>query len=103
MSGLQVPGRMSFNVQTVNTPNAQPGIVTVPTPAGLQVFVVGGLTKLEHMAVELAKTDRTNGLSPADIVEMAKQLIIACNEAENPTPAEEPEAEAEQASPILTH
>lgn len=100
MNGLQVPGRLSIGVQTINAPNAQPGVVTLPHPGGLQVFVVGGLTKLEHFAIELAKTERTNDMDPMAIAEMAGQLIQACNMIEHP-PEPKPE-EAEKASPILT-
>lgn len=89
-----------FSVQTLATPNASPGIVSVPTPAGLQTFVLGGLTKLEEGALRLLAA--CPEADAQQIVARVAEVLNVCGDYERVAPESPPEDEGdEKPSPIV--
>lgn len=66
-----------YSVQNIPAPNAAPGFANMNVPGGAQTFVIGGLTKLEHAAIEIGS--RNPNLAPTFVVETAAQILNACN------------------------
>lgn len=79
---LAVPGQLPVGITHMDSGLAMPVSATVQTPGGLQVLVLGGLTKLEHVAAMMMASDAARDAGRS--VELAKQLLAACAEAQKP-------------------
>lgn len=66
-----------YGVQNVPAPNAMPGFANMQVPGGAQTFVIGGLTKLEHAAIEICS--RNPNIHPGQAVGIAAEVLNACN------------------------
>lgn len=84
---LAVPGQLPINVMGVDNGLATPTASTFPLPGGgVQVVVMGGLTKLEHVAALMLASERNP--TPVQAVDAAKQLLAVCAEAQKPQAGE---------------
>ena len=90
------PGRIQIDAVFHEAPLAQPVGVTLNTPDGPRVQIIGGLSKLEHVAalIEASTPDvAPNGTSREDrqarIMQRAESILLACAAREQP-PQEEP-------------
>lgn len=77
---LAVPGQLPVNIMHADNGLASPVCAAINTPGGVQVLVMGGLTKLEHAAALLLASARN--LTPAQAVDTARQLLAVCAEAQ---------------------
>lgn len=65
-----------YAVQNIPAPNASPGFANMQVPGGAQTFVIGGLTKLEHAAIEIAA--RNPNIHPQQAVQVASDVLNTC-------------------------
>lgn len=90
-----------YAVQNIPAPNASPGFANMQVPGGAQTFVIGGLTKLEHAAIEIAA--RNPNIHPQQAVQVASDVLNTCldydqarqeatDEEDEETPPQETEA-----------
>lgn len=79
---LAVPGQLPVNITHADNGLASPVCAAINTPGGVQVLVMGGLTKLEHVAAMMMASDAARDAGRS--VELAKQLLAACAEAQKP-------------------
>lgn len=49
-----IPGQMAVETTFADGPLAQPAVVTLPTPGALKILTIGGLTKAEALAGQIA-------------------------------------------------
>lgn len=49
-----IPGQMAIETTFAAGPLAQPAVVTVPTPGQLKILAIGGLSKVEALAGQVA-------------------------------------------------
>ena len=97
-----ITGQPKYLVQPIKAENVQPAITTMQTPAGAQTFIVGGLSKLEHFALELAKAHPE--AEESYIVDRAALLLELCDtlaDTELEPAAESNDAEPEQPGIVL--
>lgn len=66
-----------YGVGPIAAPNAMPGFVNMSTPQGPRTLVIGGLTKLEHAAIEIAS--RNPNIYPEQAVRVAAEVLNACH------------------------
>lgn len=64
-------------LRMVNVPWADPQMSIVGTPTGLEIFVTGGLTKIEEMALRLCESCE---VEPAEAVRMAREIVEEAGE-----------------------
>ena len=81
MSGLMLPGRATINVEQVDGPNATPATVVVQNGAnGMQVFLFGGLSKMEAIMAQLLSgsawdSEREGYQMVLNAADIAEQII----------------------------
>jgi hypothetical protein len=51
-----IPGQMAVETTFAQGPLAQPAVVTIPTPGQLKILTIGGLSKVEALAGQIAGT-----------------------------------------------
>lgn len=51
-----IPGQMNVETTFAQGPLAQPAVVTLPTPGQLKILAIGGLSKVEALAGQIAGT-----------------------------------------------
>lgn len=94
LSGLQIPGRVELSIELAEAPLASPACLTLNTPSGPHVKIVGGLSKVEHVAAlvgagMLAALTNTgmpiDGLAVA-AVDAAESILAECARRRQPAP-----------------
>lgn len=87
--GLAIPGQTNVNIVHHPTAMAGQSSAVFPTPAGVQVLVLGGLTKLEHTAALAHAAVLGTGVQLVSDEALAKQsvaharaLLAACEAAQ---------------------
>jgi hypothetical protein len=53
-NGIIQPNKVTVETTYADGPLAQPTVITLPVPGQIKVLIRGGLTKVEHMAGEIA-------------------------------------------------
>jgi hypothetical protein len=79
MSGngrLVRPDAINIQVQSHPGPLAQPASFVIQQPGGVNLQIVGGLTKLEHAAIQIAAG---RNCSADEAVEMAAEVLRVCS------------------------
>jgi len=76
------PGTAQIGAQYSSGPLVEPQTVTMQQPGGAQVIVFGGLTKLEHVATELAAAiiQASGSVEFTLVAGSAANLLQACND-----------------------
>ena len=93
-----VPGRVNVEVNSIETPHAQPASMVLQSAAGIKFLVAGGLTKLEWVAAHIAAGMRHDCESSASLelnvraaVKMASMVLAECQRVAQTQAAESPE------------
>lgn len=75
--GIQLPNQVDIREKRIDTEYVQPTSVNAQGPGVVQITAFGGLTKLEHAAIEIAK-HYGMGNSAEEIVDFADQVLAEC-------------------------
>lgn len=77
-----MPNAVNFEVQSIKSPAAQPASAVLNIGAAVKQVIVGGETKLDACAREIAASMAGNvfDLSPDDIAERAVKIAVAVRE-----------------------
>ena len=95
-----VPGRVNVEVNSIETPHAQPASMVLQSAAGIKFLVAGGLTKLEWVAADIAagmrhdcESEESLELNVRAAVKMASMVLAECQRfsQEQAAAAEHPE------------
>ena len=70
----------------LNQPFADPQLLPVNTPHGLEIFITGGIGRIEEMALRLIESGTVTGIdmdeTAADAVYLARAIVRKANEPE---------------------
>lgn len=82
MSNILTPGAVNLECQVLEAPNAQPASVVLQSPGKVSVAIVGGLTKLQEGALQIAAGLAAHGYyetkdCAARAVEIAAAVLVA--------------------------
>lgn len=81
--GIIQPNAMNIETTYAAGPLAQPTAVTIQASGGLKVLAMGGLTKVEALAGQIAIC---NALSAIECVDFAEAILAECERRRNPEP-----------------
>lgn len=89
-----IPGQMAIETTFAPGPLAQPSVVTMNGRDGIKLLTIGGLSKVEALAGQIASglvwTDKDSAFIVSDAVDIAEAILAECNR--RVVAAQEPQA-----------
>lgn len=77
--GIQLPNQVDIREKRIDTEYVQPTSVNAQGPGVVQITAFGGLTKLEHAAIEIAAQQSGGGnLTAVECVDLAEAVLAEC-------------------------
>jgi hypothetical protein len=77
------PNKVNVSATVMPGPNAQPAVVTMQNPGSLEVLIMGGLTKLEAVAAQIAGHYPDLKTKAGEVVDYAQAVLDECERRQN--------------------